>query len=215
MGLDGRAVEGEAGGGVAVGFEAGETGERGGRKLGWEGKGEHAGGVKKGGEGGDFGGVEMIVRRVGEDEIKGGGVRGGALSGVRGCVGGRICGAVSGEGGDGGLDNLGVGEASNGEDGTEVLAESADDGGGLLYKNHTGGAATQGFQAEGAGAGVGVQHRGAGEVGLEHIEESEFFAGTHGVGGGAGGGGEGATLVGAGEDAEGGGVSGFSGHGER
>ena len=70
LGLGGRTIEGEAGGGVAGGFEAGETGERGGRKLGWEGKGEHAGGVKEGGEGGDFGGVEMIVGRVGQDEIK-------------------------------------------------------------------------------------------------------------------------------------------------
>ena len=120
---------------------------------------------------------------------------------------------MGGEGGDGGLDNLGVGEASDGEDGAEVLAEGADDGGGLLHKNHAGGAAAQGFQAEGTGAGVGVQHAGAGEVGLEHIEEGELFAGAHGVGGGAGGGGEGATLVGAGEDAEGGGVSWFSGHG--
>ena len=90
LGLGGRAIEGEAGGGVAVGFEASETRERGGRELGWKGKGEHAGGVKKGGEGGDFGRVEMIVGRVGEDEIEGGGVRGGALSGVRGCVGGRV-----------------------------------------------------------------------------------------------------------------------------
>lgn len=196
LGLGGRTIEGEAGGGVAVGFEAGETGERGGGKLGWEGKGEHAGGVKKGGEGGDFGGAEMIVGRVGQDEIKTGGV-------------------MSGEGGDGGLDDLGVGEAGDGEDGAEVLAEDADDRGGLFHKNHVGGAATQGFQAEGAGAGVGIQHRGAGEVGLEHIEESELFAGAHGVGGGAGGGGEGAPLVGAGEDAEGGGVSGFSGHEER
>ena len=193
LGLGGRAVKGEAGGGVAVGFEASETGERGGRELGWEGKGEHAGGVKKGGEGGDFGGVEMIVGRVGEDEIKAGGVMGG-------------------EGGDGGLDDLGVGEAGDGEDGAEVLAEDADDRGGLFHKNHVGGAAAQGFQTEGTGASVGIQHRGAGEVGLEHIEEGELFAGTHGVGGGASRGGEGATLVVAGEDAEGGGVSGFSGH---
>ena len=122
---------------------------------------------------------------------------------------------MGGEGGDGGLDDFGVGEASDGEDGVEVLAEGADDGGGLLHKNHAGGAATQGFQAEGAGAGVGVQHAGAGEVGLKHIEEGELFAGAHGVGGDASRGGEGAALVGAGEDAEGGGVSGFSGHGER
>ena len=194
--LGGRTIEGEAGGGVVVGFEAGETGERGGRKLGWEGKGEHAGGVKKGGEGGDFGGVEMIVGRVGQDEIKAGGV-------------------MSGEGGDGGLDDLGVGEAGDGEDGAEVLVEGADDGGGLFHENHAGGAATQGFQAEGAGAGIGIQHRGAGEVGLEHIEEGELFAGAHGVGGSASRGGEGATLVVAGEDAEGGGVNGFSGHGEK
>ena len=196
LGLGGRAIEGEAGGGVAVGFEASETGECGGRELGWEGKGEHAGGVKKGGEGGDFGGVEMIVRRVGEDEIKAGGVMGG-------------------EGGDGGLDDLGVGEASDGEDGAEVLAEGADDGGGLLHKNHAGGAAAQGFQTEGAGASVGIQHDGAGKIGLKHIEESELFAGAHGVGGGASRGGEGATLVVAGEDAEGGGVNELSGHEER
>lgn len=196
LGLGGRTIEGEAGGGVAVGFEASETGERGGRELGWERKGEHAGGVKKGGEGGDFGGVEMIVGRVGQDEIKTGGV-------------------MSGKGGDGGLDDFGVGEAGDGEDGAEVLAEGADDGGGLLHKNHVGGAAAQGFQAEGAGASVGIQHGGAGEIGLKHIEESELFAGAHGVGGGAGGGGEGAPLVSAGEDAEGGGVSGFSGHEER
>lgn len=196
LGLGGRTIEGEAGGGVAVGFEAGETGERGGRKLGWEGKGEHAGGVKKGGEGGDFGGVEMIVGRVGQDEIKAGGV-------------------MSGEGGDGGLDDLGVGEAGDGEDGAEVLAEGADDGGGLLHKNHAGGGATQGFQAEGTRASVGIQHDGARKIGLKHIEESELFAGAHGVGGGASRGGEGAALVGAGEDAESGGVSGFSGHDER
>lgn len=110
LGLGGRTIEGEAGGGVAVGFETSEAGERGGRELGWEGKGEYAGGVKKGGEGGDFGGVEMIVGRVGQDEIKAGGVMGG-------------------EGGDGRLDNLGVGEAGDGEDGAEVLAEDADDGG--------------------------------------------------------------------------------------
>lgn len=196
LGLGGRTIEGEAGGGVAVGFEASETGERGGRKLGWEGKGEYAGGVKKGGEGDDFGGVEMIVGRVGQDEIKAGGVMGG-------------------EGSDGGLDNLGVGEAGDGEDGAEVLVEGADDGGGLLHKNHAGGATAQGFQTEGAGAGVGVQHAGAGEVGLEHVEESEPFAGAHGVSGDASRGGEGATLVVAGEDAEGGGVNELSGHEER
>ena len=119
---------------------------------------------------------------------------------------------MGGEGGDGGLDDLGVGEAGDGEDGAEVLTEGADDGGGLFHENHAGGTTAQGFQAEGAGAGVGIQHGGAGEVGLEHIEEGELFAGAHGVGGDASRGGEGAALVGAGEDAEGGGVNELSGH---
>lgn len=51
-------------------------------------------------------------------------------------------------------------------------------------------------------------------MGLEHVEESEFFAGAHGVGGGAGGRSEGAAFVGAGEDAKSvAGAGGFSGHG--
>ena len=159
----------------------------------------------------------MVVGRVSEDEVEGG--RGGA----KGCVGGRIgrngCGVtigdMSNEGSDGRLDDFGVDKAIGGEDGAEVLAENADDGGGLFDENRTGGAAAQGFEAKGAGAGVGVENRGVGEIRLEHVEEGELFAGAHGVSGGAGGGGEGAALVGAGEDVKGSGVRRLSGHGER
>ena len=131
-------------------------GERGGRDLGWKREGEAAGGAKERNEGGDFGGVEVIVRGVGEDEVEGGG--GGGLGG--GVCGGGVCGGGvygrSGEGGNGGLDDLGVGEASDGEDGAEILAEGADDGGGLLDEGDVGSAAAEGFEAEGARAGVGV-----------------------------------------------------------
>ena len=126
-------------------------GERGRRELGWEREGEKAGGAKEWNEGGDFGGVEAIVGRVDEDEVEGGG--GGGLGG--GVCGRGVCGR-SGEGGDGGLNGLGVGEASDGEDGAEILAEGADDGGGLLDEGDASGAATEGFEAEGARAGVGV-----------------------------------------------------------
>ena len=72
-----------------------------------------------------------------------------------GAAGFVVCGR-SGEGGNGGLNDLGVGEASGGEDGAEILAEGADDGGGLLDEGDASGAAAKGFEAEGARAGVGV-----------------------------------------------------------
>ena len=126
-------------------------GERGRRELGWKREGEKAGGAKEWNEGGNFGGVEVIVRGVGEDEVEGGG--GGVCGG--GVYGGGVYGR-SGEGGNGGLNDLGVGEASGGEDGAEILAEGADDGGGLLDEGDASGAAAEGFEAEGARAGVGV-----------------------------------------------------------
>ena len=86
-------------------------------------------------------------------------------------------------------------------EGGEIGTESFQGRDGVLAEEDMGGAAAEGFDADGAGAGVKVEEAAAGEAWGEDVEEGFAEAIAGGAGGVAGRAGEEAGAIGAGDDA--------------
>ena len=93
------------------------------------------------------------------------------------------------------------GEGLRDVEGGEVCAEGFEGGRGVFGEEDVAGSAAEGFDADGAGAGIEIDEGGVGEARGEDVEEGFAEAVTGGAGGGAGWGDEDAGTVGAGDDA--------------